>query len=201
MSELLEYRRGNIVSNVPADELRDIAPSIVLIDPKYARNVGQVVRLANCYGISQVWMTGQRVALVGRNKKYRLPREERMRATRNVDIIRCQKPINQFKKDVPIIAIEFGETEYLPEFEHEQREAVYVFGPEDGSIPKVMRHLCWQFVQIPTRYCLNLSTAVATVLYDRALKLGDFDREVGSLSPLVEPLEVRRSVAGVQNQR
>ena len=36
-------------------------PAIVLIDPKYARNVGMVVRLASCYGLSQVWFTGETV--------------------------------------------------------------------------------------------------------------------------------------------
>ena len=38
------------------------APAIVLADPKYAHNVGMVIRLASCYGIGQVWYTGERVA-------------------------------------------------------------------------------------------------------------------------------------------
>jgi tRNA(Leu) C34 or U34 (ribose-2'-O)-methylase TrmL len=32
-----------------------------------------------------------------------------------------------------------------------------------------LRH-CHRFVRIPTRHCLNLATAVSTVLYDRHLK-------------------------------
>jgi len=38
-------------------------PAIVLISPKYAHNVGMVVRLASCYGLKQVWFTGERVSL------------------------------------------------------------------------------------------------------------------------------------------
>jgi hypothetical protein len=38
------------------------APSIVLCNPKYADNVGKIVRFASCYGLSQVWWTGERVS-------------------------------------------------------------------------------------------------------------------------------------------
>ena len=54
------------------------SPAVVLIDPKYAHNVGMVVRLASCYGFRQVWFTGERVSLDISFRK-RLPREERMK--------------------------------------------------------------------------------------------------------------------------
>ena len=38
-------------------------PAVALIDPKYPHNVGMVVRLASCYGLRQVWFTGDRVVL------------------------------------------------------------------------------------------------------------------------------------------
>ena len=38
-------------------------PAVALIDPKYPHNVGMVVRLASCYGLRQVWFTGDRVSL------------------------------------------------------------------------------------------------------------------------------------------
>ena len=40
-----------------------VAPAIALINPKYARNVGGAVRAASCFGISQVWFTGDRVSI------------------------------------------------------------------------------------------------------------------------------------------
>jgi len=57
----------------------------------------------------------------------------------------------------------------LPDFVHPDN-AVYVFGPEDGSVPQVIRRLCFSFVHIPSFHCLNLSAAVNVVLYDRAIK-------------------------------
>ena len=50
------------------------APAVVLIDPKFPHNVGAAVRAASCYGVGQVWFTGDRVQLIG-ERRYRLPRE------------------------------------------------------------------------------------------------------------------------------
>ena len=55
-----------------------VAPAVALVDPKFPHNVGAAVRAASCYGVRQVWFTGDRVRLDG-DKRHRLPREERMR--------------------------------------------------------------------------------------------------------------------------
>jgi tRNA C32,U32 (ribose-2'-O)-methylase TrmJ len=39
------------------------APAVGLVDPKFPHNVGAAVRAASCYGIGQVWFTGDRVRL------------------------------------------------------------------------------------------------------------------------------------------
>ena len=54
-------------------------------------------------------------------------------------------------------------------FEHPER-ALYVFGPEDGSLGRAVLARCHRFLVIPTRHCANLSAAVYTVLYDRHAK-------------------------------
>lgn len=166
---MMHYRRAQEAGHAIPDDIGGVTPAIILIDPKYARNVGQILRLASCYGIKQVWFTGQRVSLNAHRKGYRLPREERMRGYNDVILINYDRPFDQFERNVPKIGVEFNETAQLPTFAHPE-DAVYVFGPEDGSIPKVIRHLCWQFVSIPTLHCLNLSIAVGTVLYDRMAK-------------------------------
>jgi len=144
------------------------SPAVVLIDPKYAHNVGMVVRLASCYGFKQVWFTGGRVSLDISFRK-RLPREERMKGYADVEIINYDYPFEQFKQVVPV-AIEVRKgSEPLHAFEHPQ-DAVYVFGPEDGSVSKPHISHCHRFVVIPTRHALNLATAVATVLWDRQYK-------------------------------
>ena len=149
--------------------VQGLTPSLVLINPKFSHNVSMAVRLASCYGFEQVWFTGDRVAVDLANRK-RMPREERMKGYREVDIINYERPFDFFSKGATPVAVEVRENSVpLPLFEHPENP-VYVFGQEDGSIPKSVLHLCHQFIIIPTRHCMNLATAVATVLYDRQYK-------------------------------
>lgn len=147
-------------------------PAIALCDPRYSRNVGMIVRIASCYGIRQVWFSGQRIREDLRRFK-RLPREERLKGYREVELRWSDRFFEGFSDDVVPVAVEVrAGTENLFEFEHPEK-ALYVFGPEDGSIPKVLHRHCHRFVVIPTRHCLNLAMAVGTVLYDRAAKRRD----------------------------
>lgn len=146
-----------------------VAPSIALINPKSASNVGMAVRLASCYGIKQVWWTGNRVNLDISGKK-RLPREERMKGYRDVSMIQHDMFLDQFADAVPVAVEVRDNSESLLQFEHPEN-ALYIFGPEDGSIPKPYLVKCHRFVVIPTAHCLNLATAVATVLWDRRYKM------------------------------
>ena len=158
------------------------APAIILINPKYARNVGVAVRVASCYGVNQVWYTGNRVQ-IDIDSGRRLPREERMKGYQEVEYIQYDRPFDQFPSGVTPVANEDREkSENQVEFEHPEN-AVYVFGPEDGSIPRVYLQHCHRFVVIPTRHCLNLATAVSTVLYDRLLKRHWNGEESGLITP------------------
>lgn len=151
-----------------------IAPAIGLYNPKHARNVGMVLRLASCYGIKQLWFTGNRVSL-NEEKGKRLPREERMKGYKNVELYHFDYLFDCFDSDIVPVAIEVRDnSEPLHTFEHPEK-ALYVFGPEDGSIPSHYLQHCHRFVVIPTRHCLNLATAVSTVLWDRFVKLGEVD--------------------------
>jgi tRNA(Leu) C34 or U34 (ribose-2'-O)-methylase TrmL len=144
-------------------------PAIVLINPRFAHNVGMVVRLASCYGLDQVWYTGDRVRLEV-ERRGKLPREERMKGYREVEIVSYERPLECFPADAVPVAVEIRpNSERLHSFEHPEN-AVYVFGPEDGSIPDPILRVCHRFLVIPTRHCLNLATAVSTILWDRVLK-------------------------------
>lgn len=144
------------------------SPSIALVNPKFPRNVAAIIRLASCYGIPQVWFSGNRVKLD--DEAERLPREERMKGYKNVELIQNDYFFDQFDKSVTPVAVEVREnSENLFEFQHPEN-ALYVFGPEDGSIPRVTLQHCHRFVIIPSKHCLNLATAVSTILYDRAFK-------------------------------
>jgi tRNA(Leu) C34 or U34 (ribose-2'-O)-methylase TrmL len=144
-------------------------PAIALIGPKYPHNVGMVVRLASCYGLRQVWFTGDRVSL-NPTRGERLPREERMKGYRDVQLIHYEHVFDQFPAGTVPVAVEVrANSEPLHSFEHPEN-VLYVFGPEDGSIPPALLPHCHRFLVIPTRHCLNLATAVATVLWDREYK-------------------------------
>jgi tRNA(Leu) C34 or U34 (ribose-2'-O)-methylase TrmL len=145
-----------------------ITPAVALINPKYPHNVGAAVRAASCYGVRQVWFTGERVRLDG-SKARRLPREERMRGYAEVQIRNGDYFFEAFTDAVPV-AVELRDSaESLITFAHPEN-ALYVFGPEDGSLGRAVLGRCHRFVVIPMRHCANLSSAVYTVLYDRHAK-------------------------------
>jgi tRNA(Leu) C34 or U34 (ribose-2'-O)-methylase TrmL len=144
-----------------------ITPSIILCNPKYSANVGAIVRAASCFGAHQVWWTGNRVKL---DDAQRLPREERMKGYASVEMRQFDYPFDHFGRDVTPVALELlPGSECLLDFVHPEN-AVYVFGPEDGSIPQVLRKHCHRFVSIPSKHCTNLAAAVYIVLYDRIIK-------------------------------
>ncbi|MEL6317218.1 MAG: TrmH family RNA methyltransferase [Pseudomonadota bacterium] len=142
--------------------------AVLLIDPKYPRNLGSVVRTCAAYGVADLRYTGDRMAESLRELR-RLPREERMRGYRSVRWGRDDRPFDALPDLTPVAVEVRRNSEPLPLFEHPER-ALYVFGPEDGSIGGAALRHCHRFVAIPTRHCLNLAMAVATVLYDRQAK-------------------------------
>lgn len=168
--EDLELWRSGASSGVGG--VSPAAPAIVLHQPKYPHNVGQVVRLASAFGIPQVWYSGERVreALGAR-----LPREERMRRYADVTLINHPDPLTRICEAIPgvqPVAVELRPgAESVVDFIHPEGPAVYVFGPEDGSLPGPVLKRCHRFVVIPSFECLNLATSVGVLLYDRMAKL------------------------------
>lgn len=160
------FRQGNSMGDMP---IVGKAPAVLLCHPKYPHNVGAILRTCSCYGIGQLWISGDRVP-ISTDGGYRLPREERMRGYADVMLVKSDVPFTLFPPCVTPVAVEVRDAaESLPAFEH-PANPLYVFGPEDGNIPQVWLRHCHRFVRIPTAHCLNLSVAVATVLYDRLQK-------------------------------
>ena len=171
--EALEVWRSGAASGIGG--VTPAAPAIVLHLPKYPHNVGQVVRLASAFGIGQVWYSGDRIreALGAR-----LPREERMRRYQDVVLINHPDPLARICEAVPAarpVAVELRPgAESLVDFHHPAgpgEPPVYVFGPEDGSLPGAVLKRCHRFVVIPSYECLNLANSVAALLYDRMAKM------------------------------
>jgi tRNA C32,U32 (ribose-2'-O)-methylase TrmJ len=159
-------------------------PAVALVDPKYPHNVGAAVRAASCFGVGQVWFSGTRVPLTG-GKRRRLPREERMKGYAAVELRREDRFFDAFGPGTVPVAVELRRgAELLPAFEHPER-ALYVFGPEDGSLGTAELSRCHRVVVIPTRHCVNLAAAVYLVLYDRMVK-----RQAAGLEPALPMDEV-----------
>jgi len=174
MSELFQADGGH----------RGVTPAVALIDPKFPHNVGAAVRAASCFGAKQVWFSGDRIA-DALGSATRLPREERMKGYRDVELLNSDRIFDRFDRGVVPVGVEVRDhAEQLPDFTHPER-ALYVFGPEDGSLPKDVRVHCHRFVIIPTRHCVNLAAAVYLVLYDRLVK-----RQAAGLDPRVRSSEL-----------
>ncbi len=87
----------------------------------------------------------------------------------------------------------------LPSFRHPTR-AAYVLGPENGSLSPELMRACEFVVKIPTRFCLNVATAGAIIMYDRIQSLGRFaERPVRAGGP-VESLVTAASMPHVHGQ-
>jgi len=169
---------------------KGVTPSVILVNPKYPHNVGAALRACSCFDIGQLWWTGTRVT-IDPVKGERLPREERMKGYRDVQMCPCEHPFDRFDRGAVPVAVEVREqSECLTLFEHPD-QAVYVFGPEDGSIPKALLRHCHRFVHIPSRHCLNLSTAVAVILAHRRMW-----RQLNGKEPVLPLSEMLREQRG-----
>lgn len=94
-----------------------------------------------------------------------------MKGYKDVELNNYDRFFDQYAGvDVTPVAIELcHDAEILTDFVHPEN-ALYVFGPEDGSIGSVWLRHCHRFLAIPANHCLNLAAAVNVVLYDRRMK-------------------------------
>jgi tRNA G18 (ribose-2'-O)-methylase SpoU len=86
----------------------------------------------------------------------------------------------------------------LPAFYHPQA-AAYVLGRERGSLSPALQARCDHLVKIPTKFCVNVGTAGAIVMYDRLISQGRFPRR--ALNPRAAPQPLAGHVQGAQKVR
>jgi tRNA(Leu) C34 or U34 (ribose-2'-O)-methylase TrmL len=134
---------------------------IGLHNAKNSINVGHVLRAAGCFGASFVAVSGVRYQRSGPDTHSSWKRMPLMQ-------------VEDLHKIVPYdcvpVAIDLvpGATR-LESYKHPAR-ALYVFGPEDGTLGDAVLSWCRDVVVIPAG-CLNLSGSVNIVLYDRTAKM------------------------------
>lgn len=138
--------------------------SIGLYNPKTNENVGAVLRAAMCYEAALVVIQGQR---------YTHSRTDTMSGYKHIPLQTTEDLMESIPFSATPVAIEFIESATpLPHFTHPD-SAFYIFGPEDGSIPKHMLDRCKHKVFVPTAFCMNLAACVNVLLYDRLMKRGE----------------------------
>ena len=137
---------------------------IGLTNPKSATNVGAVMRAAGCFSVDCVLYSGERY-----DRSVKLNTD-----TKKINSIIPLQHTDNFSdaiaNETKIICVDLvvGATP-LPNFIH-PKNAIYIFGPEDGSIKQNVIDRADEVVYIPTKGCLNLAATVNILLYDRLAK-------------------------------
>lgn len=141
---------------------------IGLVNPKNVANVGGVVRASHCFGASKILYTGKRY-----DRAARFHTDTR-NAAATLPFQHTSDIFTQIPTGFSVVCIELaiGATP-LPLFHHPDN-AIYLFGPEDGTLSQDTVNLADSVVFIPAQSSLNLAAAVNVVLYDRQLKQIDW---------------------------
>lgn len=137
---------------------------IALYNPKSPTNVGAVMRAAGCYQANQVRYSGERY---DRAVKFQTDTKN---VQEKIELVAMDDLLQDIEVGVEIVCVELalGATP-LPEFSHPAK-AIYLFGPEDGSLPQDIIDKAHHVVYVPTVGCMNLAASVNVLLYDRLAK-------------------------------
>lgn len=137
---------------------------IGLINPKSPENVGGVMRAAGCYQANSVRYTGQRY-----DRAVKLNTDTKS-VVHSIPLTGVDSLLDDLPLDTEIVCVELAEgATPLPHFQHPEK-AIYIFGPEDGSIAQNIANKANHVVYVPTVGCMNLAATVNVLLYDRLSK-------------------------------
>lgn len=132
--------------------------------PKTHHNVAQALRAAFCYDANFVNISGER---------YSRSSVDTTRADKHIPVFDgLTSVIDNRPRGSVLISVEITDDAFdLRTFCHPE-QALYIFGPEDGSIPNHILDKSQCKVKIPTKVCMNLAATVNVLLYDRIQKNG-----------------------------
>lgn len=148
-------------------ELSESKVIIGLTDPKSPSNVGAVMRAAGCYQADEVRYTGVRYA---RAAKFHTDTKD---MSRTIPLNVAESLIDNISVGQKVVCVDLVEGAIpLPEFVHPEN-AIYIFGPEDGTISQAVINRADAVVYVPTVGCMNLAASVNVLLYDRLAKSSD----------------------------
>ncbi|NVK24486.1 MAG: RNA methyltransferase [Gammaproteobacteria bacterium] len=144
---------------------------IGLTNPKSPTNVGAVLRAAGCFGANKIIYTGNRYDIA--KKHY----TDTQSAIEFVEMHKVDDFLSEKNDDIKLVCVDLVEGAVpLPSFQHPEK-AMYLFGPEDGSLKQEMIDNADHVVYMPTNGSLNLAQSVNVVLYDRLAKSQQFETD------------------------
>jgi tRNA(Leu) C34 or U34 (ribose-2'-O)-methylase TrmL len=141
---------------------------IGLSNPKSPDNVGSVMRAAGNFRVDAVFYTGQRYPrAVALNPD--IPKTGR-RVGKGVPLAGVSCLLDEAATEMRVVCVEFAEhATPLTEYQHPDN-ALYLFGPEDGTLSQAVIDRADDVVYVPTVGCMNLAATVNVLLYDRLSK-------------------------------
>lgn len=129
---------------------------VALWSPKHYDNVGTVLRSANIWGAAFVEFIKAR---------FYKQRSDTFKTWRHLPIVECGDLLIPYSC-IPVAVELVDGAKELSTYKHPER-ALYVFGPEDGSLPKDVIAQCRDVVKMDGKFCANLAVAASLVLYHR----------------------------------
>lgn len=142
--------------------------SIGLINPKSPKNVASVMRAAGNYRVDSVFYSGKRYSLAMQRNPCTVDMSRKV--SRDIPLSAVVNLMDNTSENMKVVCIEFAENATsLPMYQH-PHDALYIFGPEDGSISQDIIDRADDVVYVPTVGCMNLAASVNVVLYDRLAK-------------------------------
>ena len=144
------------VTSTATSPTESIARTIIaLTNPKSSSNVGGAMRAAGCYDAQKVVYSGDRF-----NRAVRLAADTQ-KVHEIVPLVHYEDLLTALEPGMKLICVDL--------IEHPEN-AMYLFGPEDGTIKQQVINKADAVVYIPTIGCMNLAASVNVVLYDKLAK-------------------------------
>jgi tRNA(Leu) C34 or U34 (ribose-2'-O)-methylase TrmL len=145
------------------DKLRGYC-GIGIYNIKHEVNYGTLFRSAYAFEANFIFIIG---------KRFKKQCSDTTRSERHIPLFE-HETLEQFYYSLPysaqLVSVEVTENARdITDFIHPER-AVYLLGPEDGSLPSEVLEKSQHIIQIPSKHCLNVAVAGSIVLYDRMLK-------------------------------
>jgi len=153
-----------LMSENKTESSTDSRTIIALTNPKSSSNVGGAMRAAGCYDAQKVVYSGDRF-----NRAVRLAADTQ-KVHEIVPLVHYEELLDALEPGMKLVCVDLIEgATPLPNFQHPDN-AMYLFGPEDGTIKQKVINQADAVVYVPTIGCMNLAASVNVVMYDKLAK-------------------------------